>query len=64
MERSPYVAMTVNERLVVAGLLEEFERAAVARDRDRMIHILERVDLAAADECADAILGNPGFYGF
>lgn len=60
---SPYEGMTVNERLFVAGLLELFDRAALARDRDRMIGLLkqvESVDFPEAEAIAttDAVLAN------
>jgi hypothetical protein len=35
-----YSAMTVNERLVTAGLLHEFDAAARRRDRPGMLEIL------------------------
>jgi len=53
-EESPYAAMTVNERLFEAGLLEQFDSAAYAYDDARMREILARVDLG--DEAADGII--------
>jgi phosphoglycolate phosphatase-like HAD superfamily hydrolase len=38
---------TLNERLFLAGLLDEFDRARQARDRERMFAILRRVELTA-----------------
>jgi hypothetical protein len=37
--------MTVNERLVAANLIEAWDAATRARDGDRMIGILQRVDM-------------------
>ncbi len=38
--------MTVNERLVVAGLFDEFERAAHANETEEVKRILAKVDLS------------------
>jgi hypothetical protein len=54
-------SMTVNERLLKAHLMDEFELAAGAKDRARMIDILARVDVSA--QTADAILADPRKYG-
>lgn len=58
--------MTVNERLFVAGLLDEWDSAINLRDRKRAIDILGRVEMdeAAAAYTADTVLGNPSKYGF
>ena len=58
--------MTVNERLVIAGLLDLFDRAVRARDRAGVIAVLERASLSAqqAAETADAVLRHPEYYGF
>jgi hypothetical protein len=60
-----YHAMTVNERLFVAGLLGTFDTAARARDKSRMIEILLQVQLSPdqAQETVKAILNNPAKYG-
>jgi hypothetical protein len=55
--------MTVNERLVVAGLVDDWDQAVHRRDRTEMIRILELVDVMRADQTADAVLANPAFYG-
>ena len=60
--KSPYAAMTVNERLGTAGLFEEWDAAVLARDRARMIAVLEKVDVGPGT--ADAVLANPAKYGF
>jgi hypothetical protein len=57
--------MTVNERLFEGGLLDEWDSAARARDRARMISVLQRVEMGeGAVATADAVLTNPAFYGF
>ena len=53
-EESPYSAMTVNERLFVAGVLEEFDRAAFAKNDDKIRDVLAQVDIG--DEDADKII--------
>ncbi len=58
--------MTVNERLFAMGLLDQWDGAAKARDRDRMIQILGQCALSQ-EQCAqttDAVLMNPAIYGF
>ncbi len=49
-----YDAMTVNERLFAAGLIDDFDRAVRATDVDRLRMILRSVGLS--DDNADAIL--------
>lgn len=54
---SRLAAITTNERLLDAGLLDEWDRAVSERDRMEMIALLGRVDLAdQADWIADQIL--------
>ena len=57
-----YAAMTVNERLFSAGLLEAWDEAVKQRDRARMIALLMSVELAAEQAAftADTALVNPG----
>jgi len=43
---SPYGGMTVNERLVEAGLFDQFEAAAYAYDTDLLKQIMAKVDLS------------------
>jgi GNAT superfamily N-acetyltransferase len=61
-----YGGMTVNERLVEAGLMSDFEAAVRAQDRSRIMSVLMRVALSKEDAAftADVILGNPKRYGF
>lgn len=63
-EKPDYAGMTVNERLFVAGLLDQFDDAARARDRARLIVLLSQVDVADPDWSVDTILDNPGKYGY
>ena len=64
-DKPDFAGMTVNERLYAAGLMDEFDAALRARDRARIIAVLERVALSKEDATfsADTILGNPKRYG-
>jgi len=53
-EESPYSAMTLNERLVEAGLRTEFDQAAYANNESSMRSVLAKVDLGS--EAADKII--------
>lgn len=64
MERPNYSAMTVNERLVTAGRVEEFDQAILLRKRSDAIAILAALDVRDPDKTVDAILSHPGKYGF
>lgn len=65
MEEHPnYSAMTVNERLVTAGLLEAFSVAARSRDRDTMIRLLAQVDVEQPALTVSPILNDPARYGY
>ena len=44
MNRPNYAAMTTNERLATAGLLDAFDHAIATSDRDKLIKIFEAVD--------------------
>ena len=46
--------MTVNERLYVSGLMDEFDKAVEERDVDRIRGILSHVELT--DESIEPIL--------
>ena len=56
----------MGERLFKAGLLDAFDSAAKARDRDGMIGILNQVELEGdwATNVADGILADPAKYGY
>lgn len=55
-ERPNLASMTVNERLYVAGLLDEFDRARRRRDRDRLVELLRRVEVEEPELTADQAL--------
>jgi hypothetical protein len=57
-------AMTVNERLFVAGLIDEFDAAARRRDRETMIELLARVAVARPEWSVDLILRTPERHGY
>lgn len=62
---SHYGGMTVNERLCNAGLIAQFDAAARARDRTKMVALINSVELGDQSETiADAILRNPSKYGY
>jgi hypothetical protein len=45
--------------------MDAFDQAASTRDRDRMIEVLGKAELAdQAESIADAILADPKRYGF
>lgn len=58
--------MTVNERLVVAGLVGQFDAAIGAADRRRAIATLGQVamDEGSAAATVDAVLADPSKYGY
>ena len=63
--QSPYAGMTLNERIVIAGRLAEWDGAVKASNKEKMIQILELLDLKGeAEDLTDQILANPKLYGF
>lgn len=58
--------MTVNERLVVCGLIDRWDQAIRRKDRDAMMTVLREVALSdeQAQQTTDAVLRNPQRYGF
>ena len=58
--------MTINERLISAGLLNQWDRAVFARDLAQMIAVLQQVELTAAEAAsvAASVLEDPTKYGF
>lgn len=63
--RPNYSGMTVNERLFAARLLDDWDSAIMARDRQRAIELLGDVDMGetSAARTVDTILTNPSKYG-
>jgi hypothetical protein len=64
-DKTDYRGMTTNERLYVAGLLQQFDDAARSRDKRLMVCLLQRVDIAESDagDIAESILADPTQYG-
>jgi hypothetical protein len=64
--RPNYSGMTINERLFVAGLLEDFDSAVGAGDCKAAIDVLHKIDLdeRQAGQTVDAVLAEPSKYGF
>lgn len=63
--KEDFSGMTVDERLFAAGLLDRWDAAVCARDRNEMMGVLKQVDMS--DEAAtttDAVLADPRRYGF
>ena len=58
--------MTVNERLIVCGVLKKWDDAVRCRNREEMIAVLRTVGFSEeqAADTADALLRNPARYGF
>jgi hypothetical protein len=58
--------MTVNERLVLCGAIDQWDDAVRRRDRERMVAVLGSVAMTPeqAAQTADAVLANPQRYGF
>ena len=61
-----YSGMTLNERLVEAGLMDRFEQAARSRDLAAMVSLLMQVALEEKEArwSAETILANPAKYGY
>lgn len=64
-DRASFGGMTVNERLIVAGILDQFDDAVRRRDQKAMLAYLRRVAMtdSQAVETTDTILANPSSYG-
>ena len=58
--------MTVNERLVMCGVIEKWDDAVRRRSRAEMISVLRGVAMTEhqAIQTSDAVLQNPKKYGF
>lgn len=57
-------AMTLNERLYFAGLIERWDEAARTRDRAAMLDVLRGVGIEKPDGIVEAVLADPARYGF
>jgi hypothetical protein len=54
-----YEDMTMNERLVASGRVDEFDNAVVRRDRERIVQIYKELAPSTdADKAADEILSR------
>lgn len=51
-EKPNYAAMTVNERLCAAELMDDFDKAVQSRDRNLIMQILAKVEVSQADVAA------------
>ena len=58
--------MTVNERLVMAGLMDEFDAAVRRRDQQQVIALLQQVELSEeqAQWTAGSLFADPRKYGY
>mgnify|MGYP000156244647 CR=1 FL=1 len=63
---SRYRGITLNERLLVSGLLAKFDEAIKTGSQDEAVNILLKTGLrkVEAEETAKAILNNPKEYGY
>ncbi|MBV8564156.1 MAG: hypothetical protein JO366_17560 [Methylobacteriaceae bacterium] len=59
-----FAGMTLNERLVMAGVMDQWDAAARARDRESMLKVLKQVEIAEPAPIVDAVLADPRKYGF
>ena len=53
-----YAGMTVNERLCISGLIDQFDKAIAEKNREEVIRILKEVELI--DENIQPILEQSG----
>ena len=65
MTDSDIEGMTPNERLSHFGLLGEFDRATLKRNRAEMVDVFHRAHFPSpeAERTVDAILADPTLYG-
>ncbi|MGK9123896.1 hypothetical protein M1D52_07235 [Olivibacter sp. SA151] len=57
---SKYAGMTVNERLFVGELIDDFDKAVEKRDLAKVVSILREIELT--DELIDPILQSLDLY--
>ena len=59
LRKAWFGAMTVNERLVLGGVIEDWDAAVRARDRRRMAAILAKLEVGdQAARIIEAVLGR------
>lgn len=65
-QRPDFGGMTVNERLVTAGLVGQFDAAINAGDGPHAIELLKQVAMSESGAAAtvDAVLADPSKYGY
>ena len=63
-EQSRYLGLTIIERLDLAGVRDDFDAAARARNRTEMIRILGRLEVQEPVWSVDMIIANPRRYGY
>lgn len=56
--------MTFDERLFHVGILDKWAAAVRRRDRNKMIALLEQVEVTEPQLTVDTVLANPRAYGF
>jgi hypothetical protein len=56
--------MTVNERLFEMRLIDQWDAAVLAQDREKMLEIMRRLEVDSPEYTVDTILANPAKYGF
>ena len=64
MSKPDLSGMTVNERLFNLGLMERWDEAVAARDREAMLAIMRECEVDPPEQTVDPILANPAMYGF
>lgn len=64
MSKPDLKAMTVNERLSTLGLMDQFDKAVFARDREAMLAIMRECEVERPEYTVDTVLANPVMYGY
>jgi hypothetical protein len=62
--QTAFKGLTVNERLLISGQLDKFDKAARTGNRKKMISLLQNVDLTknSAKSWVDTLLGDQKFF--